>query len=92
MMNKVELIKSVAEKSGLKRNQADAAVSAFVDTVTETLKTGEPVKITGFGAFECRTRAARTGVNPRTQEPCEIKEMVVPAFRAGSSLKEAVRG
>ena len=87
-MNKSELISKVAEKSGLQKKQATAAIEAFVETVEETLAKGEKIQIIGFGNFEVRERAARKGRNPQTNEVIESK---VPAFKAGKALKDAVK-
>lgn len=90
-MNKSELIKNVAAKAGLTGKQAEAAIGAVSDTIAEALKCGDSVRISGFGTFERRTRAARTGVNPQTKQPISIPETKVPAFKAASAFKDAVR-
>lgn len=90
-MNKTELIAAVAEKAELTKKDADAAVKAVIDAVTEALKDGEKVALVGFGTFEVKTRAARTGKNPRTGEVINIPEAKVPSFKAGSALKDAVK-
>ena len=90
-MNKSELISKVAEKSGLQKKQATAAIEAFVETVEETLAKGEKIQIIGFGNFEVRERAARKGRNPQTNEVIEIAASKVPAFKAGKALKVAVK-
>jgi DNA-binding protein HU-beta len=72
------------------KKDSDAAVSAVIDVITETLAKGESVTIVGFETFEVRERAARQGVNPRTKEPLEIPASKLPAFKAGKALKEAV--
>ena len=72
-MNKSELISKVAEKSGLQKKQATAAIEAFVETVEETLAKGEKIQIIGFGNFEVRERAARKGRNPQTNEKFNFK-------------------
>jgi DNA-binding protein HU-beta len=89
-MTKAELIDAVAKKSGLTKKDSDAAVTALISAVTESLAAGENVALTGFGTFEARERAGRTGVNPRTKEPLEIPPSRLPAFKAGKQLKEAV--
>ncbi len=91
-MTKTELIGAVAEKSGLTKKDSDAAVSAMIDTITETLTRGENVALVGFGTFEVRERAARQGINPRTKESMPIPASKLPAFKAGKALKEAVLG
>lgn len=89
-MNKTELIAAVAEKAGLSKKDADAAVSAVFDAVTAELAKGEKVQLIGFGTFEVRERAAKTGRNPRTGEKMTIPASKVPAFKAGAALKNAV--
>ena len=89
-MNKTELIAAVAEKAGLSKKDADAAVSAVFDAVTAELAKGEKVQLIGFGTFEVRERAAKTGRNPRTGETITIPASKVPAFKAGAALKNAV--
>ncbi len=90
-MNKVEVIAAVAEKSGLKKKDAEIAVNSFLETIEEALKEGDKVQLIGFGTFETRTRAARTGRNPKTGEEMLIPESVVPAFKPGNKLKEATK-
>lgn len=82
-MNKTELVAAVATKAELSKKDADAAVKAVIDAVTEALKDGEKVALVGFGTFEVKTRAARTGKNPRTGEVINIPEAKVPSFKAG---------
>lgn len=89
-MTKTELIASVAEKTGLTKRDSEKALTAVIDTITETLSDGGKVQLVGFGTFEVRERAARTGVNPQTRQKITIAASKVPAFKAGSSLKEAV--
>ena len=89
-MNKVELIAAVAEKTGMSKKDSEKALTAFTDTVKETLKNGEKVSIVGFGIFEAKKRAARKGNNPRTKEKITIPASVAPTFKAGKSLKEAL--
>ena len=85
-MNKTELIAAVAEKTGLSKKDSDAAVN----TITETLKADEKIQLVGFGSFETKKRAARTGLNPRTKTPVQIAATKIPAFKAGKALKDAV--
>ena len=87
-MNKAEFIAGVAEKAGLTRKQAEAALTAFTDTVTEALKEGDKVQLMGFGTFEIKDRPARTGRNPATGESIEIAASKTPVFKAGKSLKD----
>ena len=82
-MNKTELVAAVAAKAELSKKDAEAAVNAVFDSVKDALA--------GFGTFSVKTRAARTGLNPRTKETIEIPESKVPAFKAGSALKDAVK-
>ena len=89
-MNKAELIEAVASSADLSKAAAARAVDAMLDTVTDTLKKGEQVTIVGFGTFEVRARAARTGRNPQTGETINIKASNSPAFKAGKALKDAV--
>jgi DNA-binding protein HU-beta len=89
-MTKAELISVVAEKSGLTKKDSDAAVSAMIDAITETLVKGDKVALVGFGTFEIRERVARQGINPRSKEPMTIPASKLPAFKAGKALKEAV--
>ena len=85
-MNKTELIAAVAEKTGLSKKDTEAAVNATLLTITETLKAEEKVQLVGFGSFETKKRAARTGLNPRTKETVEIPAAKVPTFKAGKAL------
>ncbi len=89
-MTKSELITSISEKAGITKKDSEKALTAFIDSVTEALSSGEKVQLVGFGTFEVRERAERTGVNPRTQEKIIISASKVPAFKAGSALKEAI--
>ena len=87
-MNKTELVAAVATKADLSKKDAEAAV---LDAVTEALADGEKVALVGFGTFEVKERAARTGKNPRTGEAIEIPASKVPSFKAGAALKNAVK-
>ena len=89
-MNKTELINVVKEKTGLSKKDAEQAVNAVLDTVTEELVKGEKVQIVGFGTFEVRIRSARQGRDPRTNQPITIAASKSPAFKAGKAFKEAV--
>ena len=88
-MNKTELVAAIAEK-GLSKKDADKAVAALIETITETLKKGEKIQLVGFGTFEVRERPARVGRNPITKETIQIPATKVPAFKAGASFKAAV--
>ena len=90
-MNKTELIAAIAEKTGLSKKDSEAAVSAVVDTITEALKAEDKVQLVGFGSFEVKHRAERTGLNPRTGDSVTIAASKVPAFKAGKALKDAVK-
>ncbi len=90
-MNKVELINAVAEKTGLTKKDADKAVAAVIASIEESLKAGEKVQLIGFGTFEVKERAARTGRNPQTGAAVEIAASKVPAFKAGAALKNALK-
>ena len=89
-MNKTELVAAMAEKAGLSKKDAEAALKAFTETVTDELKKGEKIALVGFGTFETRKRSARTGVNPRTKEKIKIPATVAPVFKAGKSLKDVI--
>jgi len=89
-MNKNELVEAVAANSGLSKADAGRAVDAVVGSITGALKAGESVNLIGFGTFDVRDRAARTGRNPRTGEEIQIAAAKNPAFKAGKALKDAV--
>lgn len=87
-MNKATLIAKIAEKANLNKKQAEAALAAFTDTVTEALKEGDKVQLMGFGTFEIKERAARTGRKPSTGETIEIPAKKSPVFKAGKGFKD----
>ena len=89
-MNKAELIAAVAERAGLSKKDSESAVTAALDVITAALEDGEKVQLVGFGSFEVKSRAARTGRNPKTKEPIEIPASKVPVFKAGKVLKDMV--
>lgn len=89
-MTKAELIKAVAEDSGVSKKDAAAVVDAVFANIAETMAKGEKVQLLGFGTFEVRERAAREGKNPRTGETVKIEACRVPAFKAGKALKDKV--
>ena len=92
-MTKQEFVAEIASKTDLSRRDAQSAVDAMLDSITETLKSGQGVTFTGFGKFTTQRRAARQGVNPRNpSQKVNIPAATVPKFSAGSSLKRAVRG
>ena len=89
-MNKNELISAIADKSGLSKKDSEKALSATVDAITDALVNGDKVQLIGFGNFEVKERAARTGHNPKTKEPIQIPASRVPQFKAGKALKDSV--
>ncbi len=89
-MNKTELIAAMAEKSDLAKKDAEKALTAFVESVEDALKQGDKVQLVGFGTFEVKTRAARTGINPQTKEPVEIKASKAPVFKVGKAFKDSL--
>ena len=89
-MNKSRLVAAMAEKSGLSRKNCEAALDAFVAVTEDTLKNGDKVHLVGFGTFEVKERAARTGRNPRTMESVDIPASKQPVFRAGKAFKGTV--
>ena len=89
-MNKTELIAAVAEKSGMTKKDAEKALTAVVDTLTDALVKGDKVTLVGCGAFETKTREARIGRNPKTKETIEIPASKYPVFKAGKALKDKV--
>ena len=89
-MNKTDLIDAVASGTDLSKADAARAVDAVVEAITQALKKGDAVTLVGFGTFQVRTRAARSGRNPQTGASIKIKAAKVPKFRAGKGLKDAV--
>ena len=89
-MNKAELINSVAATAEVSKKEAEAVITATLDAITAALKEGDKVQLVGFGSFEVKSRAARTGRNPRTKEVVEIPASKVPVFKAGKALKDTV--
>ena len=90
-MNKTQLIEAVAAKTDLTKKGAEAAVAAVLESIEEALAAGEKVQLIGFGTFEVKERAARTGHNPKTGEAIEIAAAKLPSFKAGAALKNAVK-
>lgn len=90
-MNKTELIAAMAEASGLSKKDCEAALAAFITTTESALKASNKVQLVGFGSFEVKHRAERTGLNPRTKEPVTIAASKVPTFKAGKALKDAIK-
>ena len=89
-MNKTELIVAVAEKAGLTKKDAERAVNATIDAITESLVKGDKVQVSGLGSFEVKNREARTGRNPQTGATIQIAASKLPAFKAAKALKDAV--
>ncbi|GAB6156173.1 HU family DNA-binding protein [Desulfosporosinus burensis] len=90
-MNKAELVSAVAEKADMSKKDAEKAVKAVFDVIEESLAQSEKVQLVGFGTFEVKDRAARTGRNPQTKEEIQIPAAKVPGFKAGKALKDAVQ-
>ena len=91
-MSKQDIINAIADASGITKRAAGAALEALTTLVTQELKKGNSITITGFGTFRVSNRAARTGVNPRNpSQRISIPAMKVPSFKAGKTLKDAVR-
>lgn len=89
-MNKTELVAAMADKAGLTKKDADAALKAFTEVVEETLKAGDSIQLIGFGTFEVAERAERTGRNPQTGAEMVIPASKAPKFKAGKVLKDAL--
>ena len=89
-MNKTELVAAIADEAGLSKKDAEKALKAFTDVVTEELKKGEKVQLVGFGTFEVSERAAREGRNPQTGAAMKIAASKAPKFKAGKALKDLV--
>jgi DNA-binding protein HU-beta len=91
-MNRKELVEALAAKTESTKADAERAVAGLIDIISGTLKKGDSLTLVGFGTFEVRKRAARTGRNPKTGEELKIKAAKVPAFKAGATLKATVNG
>ena len=89
-MNKADLIEQIAQAAEVSKSAAERAVDALVTAVKTSLKKGDEVTLVGFGTFYAGKRAARTGRNPRTNAPIDIKAARLPKFRAGKALKDAI--
>lgn len=89
-MNKVELVSALAAKADMTKKEAETALNAIVDVITDTLAKGDKVQLVGFGTFEVRARPARTARNPRTGEEIKVAASKAPAFKAGKALKDTV--
>lgn len=81
----------MAEQAGISKKDSEAALKAFIDSVSEALKAGDKVQLVGFGTFEVSERAARTGRNPQTGENIEIAASKTPKFKAGKALKDLIK-
>ena len=90
-MNKADLVSMIAAKSNLTKKDSESALNAFVETVQTALEKGEKIQLVGFGTFEVRKRAARTGINPRTKETIKIPATKAPVFKAGKALKDSCK-
>lgn len=89
-MNKAELIAKISENSGLSKKDSEKALAATLEAITGALQTGEKVQLVGFGNFEVKERAARTGRNPKTKEAIQIPASKSPVFKAGKAFKDAI--
>ncbi|MDF2523536.1 MAG: bacterial nucleoid DNA-binding protein [Clostridiales bacterium] len=89
-MNKSDLVSSMAEKAELSKKDAEKALTAFIESVEETLVQGEKVQLVGFGTFEVRERAERKGRNPQTKDEITIPASKAPIFRVGKALKDTI--
>lgn len=89
-MNKTELVAAMADKAGLTKKDADAALKAFTEVIEETLKAGDSIQLVGFGTFDVAERAERTGRNPQTGAEMVIPASKAPKFKAGKALKDAL--
>ena len=89
-MNKSELIQATADKVDLSKSDVSTVVDAVLDTITESVSRGDKVSLTGFGTFERRERAARTGRNPQTGQEIRVQASKAPAFKPGKAFKDAV--
>ncbi|MEW6107276.1 MAG: HU family DNA-binding protein [Bacillota bacterium] len=89
-MNKAELVAKVAEQTGARRKDVEKVIGATLEAVESALASGDKVQLVGFGTFEVRERAARTGRNPRTGASIKIAASRVPVFKAGKALKDKV--
>jgi DNA-binding protein HU-beta len=90
-VNKDALVHAIVEKTGLTKKDVELVIENFTDVVTDELRKGSKVTLTGFGTFKVSKRAAREGINPQTKEKIKIAAMTVPKFTAGKTLKEAVK-
>lgn len=92
-INKVRLAEIISQKSNITKGQAELAIDTLIQTITDTIKSGDEVSITGFGTFSAKKRAGRTGVNPRhPEQKIEIPPVLVAKFKAGKALKDTLKG
>ena len=91
-MTRQELISAIAAKAGTTKKDAETALSAVLDSISDGLSEGKKIQLIGFGTFEVRERAAREGVNPQTKEKIQIAASKIPAFKPGKALKDVVAG
>ncbi len=89
-MTKAEFVNAIAEKGGYTKKDAEKALATVTAAITDVLAAGDKITLVGFGTFEVRERQAKTGINPLTKKAIKIPAKKVPAFKAGSALKEAV--
>lgn len=87
-MNKSELVRAIAEKSGLTLKDAGAAFDGFIGAVTDALKSGDKIQVSGFGTYEVKAKAAREGINPRTGAKIKIDASKTPVFKFGKAYKD----
>jgi len=90
-INKDALVHAIVEKTELTKKDVESVIETLVDVITDALRKGDKVALTGFGTFKTSKRAAREGINPQTKQKIQIAAMTVPKFTAGKSLKEAVK-
>lgn len=90
-MNRSEMIVNMAEKSGLPQKDCEAALSAVLEVIEDALKAGGKVQLVGFGTFEVKERAARSGHNPKTKEPIQIPASKFPSFKPSKALKDTIQ-
>ncbi len=91
-MHKTELVEAVAETAQLTKAQANEAVTAILDEITNALSRNETISLVGFGSFSCRDRAERTGRNPTTGETIQIPASTSVGFKPGKALKDSING
>ncbi|HGJ5867470.1 HU family DNA-binding protein, partial [Arsenophonus nasoniae] len=90
-MNKTELINQIAAKADLTKKDSEKALNAFIEVITESLKSGNSVQLVGFGSFQVKQRAEREGRNPQTGKAIKIAATNIPSFKAGQKLKDVVK-